>query len=58
MVDKAEVKIYAVGSRHSINLPSDLVRDSQFPFEPGELLTIRIDKDRLIIEKENPSRKS
>ncbi|MHB1907757.1 MAG: hypothetical protein ACYCQJ_02655 [Nitrososphaerales archaeon] len=56
MVDKAEVKIYAVGSRHSVNLPSDLVRDSQFPFEAGEKLIIRIDKDRLIIERASPKK--
>lgn len=53
MVDRAKVKIYGVGSRHSINLPSDLVRDSQFPFSVGEELTARIEKGRLIIEKSN-----
>lgn len=51
MVDKAKVKIYAVGSRHSINLPSDLVRDSQFPFSIGEELIAKIEKGKLVIEK-------
>ena len=51
MVDKAKVKIYAVGSRHSINLPSDFVKDSQFPFSAGEELTARIEKGKIVIEK-------
>ena len=51
MVDKAKVKIYAIGSRHSINLPSDLVRDSAFPFKPNEELVARIEKGKLVIER-------
>lgn len=41
-------------SRHSINLPSDFVRDSAFPFKVGEELTTRIESGKIIIEK-NPS---
>ena len=52
MVDKARVKIYSYKSRHSINLPSEFVRDSAFPFKINEPLIVRIDKQRLIIEKE------
>lgn len=51
MVDIAKVKIYAVGSRHSINLPSDFVRDSAFPFKVGEELVARIDGNKIVIEK-------
>jgi len=52
MVDKVKVKIYSYKSRHSINLPSEFVRDSAFPFEINEPLIARIDKQRLVIEKE------
>ena len=51
MVNEAIVKIYKVGSRHSINLPSDLVSDSTFPFKPKESLKIKIDRNKLIITK-------
>lgn len=51
MVDKAEVRIYKVGSRHSINLPSALVTDSTFPFEPKESLQIKIEGKKLVVTK-------
>jgi hypothetical protein len=51
MVNRAKVKIYAFRSRHSINLPSEFVRDSAFPFEPNEELLARIDGNRIVIEK-------
>lgn len=51
MADKAKVKMYAVNSRHSINLPTDLVRDSQFPFLAGEELVAHIEKGKLVIER-------
>lgn len=51
MVAETKVKIYAVGSRHSINLPSEFVRDSAFPFRVGEELVARIDKNRIVIER-------
>jgi hypothetical protein len=56
MVAETKVKIYAVGSRHSINLPSEFVRDSAFPFKPGEELQARISDGQIVIEK--PKRKS
>lgn len=49
MVNEADVKIYKVGNRHSINLPSALVTDSAFPFEPNENLKIKIDGKKLVI---------
>jgi hypothetical protein len=51
MTNQASVKLYAYKSRHSINLPSDFVRDSTFPFEVGEELVARIEDKRLIIER-------
>jgi hypothetical protein len=51
MTDKATVKLYAVKSRHTINLPSDFVRDSAFPFDVNEELLARIENGRIIIEK-------
>jgi hypothetical protein len=51
MSNKANVKLYEYKSRHSINLPSDFVRDSAFPFKVGEELIARIEGDKVIIEK-------
>jgi len=52
MVNQAKVKLYAVKSRHSINLPSEFVRDSAFPFAPNDNLKMKIDGKKIIIEKE------
>ena len=51
MVNQTSIKIYKVGSRHSINLPSAFVTDSAFPFKANEDLRIRIDGKKLIIER-------
>lgn len=51
MTGQANVKIYAVKSRHSINLPSDFVRDSAFPFKVGDELVARIDGEKVVIER-------
>jgi len=51
MTSQAKVKLYGSKSRHSINLPSDFVRDSAFPFRVGEELIARIEDDKVIIEK-------
>ena len=50
MTNQAKVKIYVSKGRHSIILPSELVRDSAFPFKPLEELIARIDGKRVIIE--------
>ena len=55
MTGQATVKIYAVKSRHTINLPSDFVRDSAFPFKVGEELSARIENGKIIIEQRNES---
>jgi hypothetical protein len=44
--------MYEVKSRHSINLPSEFVRDSAFPFKPGDRLLARIKGGKVVIEKE------
>jgi len=54
MVSQAKVKLYGSKSRHSINLPSDFVRDSAFPFKVGEELIVRIEGKKVVIEKMLP----
>jgi hypothetical protein len=51
MVNEVKVKLYEYKSRHSINLPSDFVRDSAFPFKPKEELVARIEGKKIIIER-------
>jgi hypothetical protein len=51
MVNITKVKLYEYKSRHSINLPSDFVKDSQFPFQVNEELIARISGKQIIIEK-------
>lgn len=51
MTSEAKVKIYAVKSRHTINLPGEFVRDSAFPFKVGEELIAKIENGKVVIEK-------
>jgi len=51
MTSQAKVKIYAVKSRHTINLPGEFVRDSAFPFKVGEELVARIEEGKVVIER-------
>ena len=51
MTNQAKVKLYAVKSRHTINLPGEFVRDSAFPFKVGEELVARIEEGKVVIEK-------
>ena len=51
MVLEAKTKIHRVDSRHTMYLRTDLVNDSNFPFKAGEPLIIRIEGNRLVIEK-------
>jgi len=53
MTSQAKVKIYAVKSRHTINLPAEFVRDSAFPFTVGEELTAMIEGETVVIKKKN-----
>ena len=51
MVNQTRTKIAKVGSRHTIYLEKAFVEDSAFPFKPDELLAVKIEKSRLIVEK-------
>lgn len=51
VVSQRTAKIQRVGSRHTLYLQKDLVEDSAFPFKVGELLAIRIDGKKLVIER-------
>jgi len=51
MVNITKIKLYEYKSRHSINLPSDFVKDSMFPFKVNEELIARIEGNKIIIEK-------
>jgi hypothetical protein len=51
MTSQAKVKLYGSKSRHSINFPSEFVRDSTFPFVVGEELVAKIVNGKVIIEK-------
>lgn len=51
LVRQSETKIHKVDSRHTIYLKTDIINDSNFPFKVGELLIVRIEGDKLIIEK-------
>jgi hypothetical protein len=53
MVRQSESKIYKVGSRHTMYLKTDLVNDSNFPFHVGESLIVRIEDNKLIIERKS-----
>jgi hypothetical protein len=58
MVGKTKTKILKVGSRHTIYLEKAFVEDSAFPFKPNEPLIVKIDGERLIIERvslQNPT---
>ena len=55
LVSKIKVKIYEYKGRHNLNLKSDFVTDSRFPFKPNEELTARIVDNKILIEK--PTRK-
>jgi len=55
MVRQAEAKIHRVGPRHTIYLAKDLVEDSTFPFQTDDDLTVRIEGDALIIDKDGRS---
>ena len=51
MTKSTTTKIYKVNSRHTIYLPKDFVNDSTFPFIVGEALTIRIEAQKIVLEK-------
>ena len=53
MVLQGETKIYRSNGRQSIYIPAGLVNDSAFPFTLQDKLQIRVEGERIIIEKKN-----
>lgn len=51
MVNQTRTKIAKVGSRHTIYLEKAFIEDSLFPFKPDEPLAVKIEKNKLVIEK-------
>lgn len=51
MARQSETKIYKTDSRHTLYLKNDIVNDSNFPFQIGQTLIVRIEGDKLIIER-------
>jgi len=51
MVRQADTKLRKVDSRHTIYVLKALVEDSSFPFKVDEPLVIKIEGERLIIER-------
>jgi len=51
LVREVQTKIHKVKSRHTIYLRKEFVEDSAFPFKVGQLLSIRIEGDKVIIER-------
>jgi len=51
VVKEALTKIQKADTKHTIYLKKDLVNDSAFPFRPKEPLVIRIEGQRLVIER-------
>ena len=48
---EGETKMYRSDGRYSVYIPAGLVKDSAFPFTDKETLTIKIEGNRLLIEK-------
>jgi hypothetical protein len=44
------------GKTGLIYIPADVVKDSSFPFKPNEKVIIKIDGEKLIIEKEGKAK--
>ena len=51
MVNQIETKLRKVNSRHTIYIRKSLIDDSAFPFKIGEPLIIRIEGEKLVIER-------
>jgi len=56
MVLQGETRIYRSNGRHSVYIPAGLVKDSAFPFTLEDDLRIRIDGERLVVEKAKKAR--
>src|SRR5437879_7979593 len=51
MVKEAASKINLVGPRHTLYLQKDLVEDTAFPFLLNEPLAVKVEGERLVIER-------
>src|SRR5438445_322902 len=51
MVKEAASKINRVGPRHTLYLQKDLVEDTAFPFLLNEPLAVKVEGERLVIER-------
>ena len=50
--DRGTFRVSAKGKTGLIYVPADLVKDSAFPFHDGDSLTIKIEREILIVMKE------
>lgn len=50
--DQGTFRVSVKGKTGLIYIPADLVKDSAFPLQDGDSLTIRIEKEILIIKKD------
>jgi len=53
LVTDTKTKLARVGSRHTIYLRKSFVQDSAFPFKPGEPIVVRIENNKLVMERAN-----
>lgn len=44
-------KVYQTKGRFYVYIPSDVAKDSQFPFKAGDKIKVKIVKDKIIVEK-------
>jgi hypothetical protein len=51
MVKEAGTKIYKTCSRHFLNLPKDMITDSNFPLAINEKVLVKINYEKLTIER-------
>jgi hypothetical protein len=51
LTNEAKSRIYRSGTRHSLYLPAGIISDSTFPFRIEDELLVRIEKERLVIER-------
>lgn len=52
-VAKARLILPNKGSRTGVvYIPADIIKDSSFPFRANEQVVVRIDEDKIILEKE------
>lgn len=53
MVLKKQTSILSIGDSNYILLPSDIIKDSRFPFNNFDDITIKIKSKKLVVERTN-----